>query len=154
MGYIGEIKSLISEMAQYNITPEDLGAFLGAQDVGDTLRCKMQDILTMYEGFREYIDGKYITAEEILTLLCEVAEESELIRDSVIVFDEFTGFTPIQNRLLRVMLPLADRVIVSLSMDIREDFYHSRGVHELFSMSKETVQTLLKIAADAGCSLR
>lgn len=102
---------------------------------GDTLRCKMQDILTMYEGFREYIDGKYITAEEILTLLCEVAEESELIRDSVIVFDEFTGFTPIQNRLLRVMLPLADRVIVSLSMDIREDFYHSRGVHELFSMS-------------------
>ena len=27
MGYIGEIKSLISEMAQYNITPEDLGAF-------------------------------------------------------------------------------------------------------------------------------
>lgn len=153
MGYIGEIKSLISEMAQYNITPEDLGAFLGGQDVGDTLRCKMQDILTMYEGFREYIDGKYITAEEILTLLCEVAEESELIRDSVIVFDEFTGFTPIQNRLLRVMLPLADRVIVSLSMDIREDFYHSRGVHELFSMSKETVQTLLKIAADAGCEV-
>ena len=46
----------------------------------------MPDILTMYEGFREYIDGKYITAEEILTLLCEVAEESELIRDSVIVF--------------------------------------------------------------------
>lgn len=86
----------------------------------------------MYEGFREYIDGKYITAEEILTLLCEVAEESELIRDSVIVFDEFTGFTPIQNRLLRVMLPLADRVIVSLSMDIREDFYHSRGVHRAF----------------------
>ena len=114
MGYIGEIKSLISEMAQYNITPEDLGAFLGAQDVGDTLRCKMQDILTMYEGFREYIDGKYITAEEILTLLCEVAEESELIRDSVIVFDEFTGFTPIQNRLLRVMLPLADRVILKM----------------------------------------
>ena len=101
MGYIGEIKSLISEMAQYNITPEDLGAFLGAQDVGDTLRCKMQDILTMYEGFREYIDGKYITAEEILTLLCEVAEESELIRDSVIVFDEFTGFTPIQKMCIR-----------------------------------------------------
>ena len=51
------------------------------------------------------------------------------------------------------MLPLADRVIVSLSMDIREDFYHSRGVHELFSMSKETVQTLLKIVADAGCEV-
>ena len=33
----------------------------------------MQVILTMYEVFRDYIDGKDITAEEILTLLCDVA---------------------------------------------------------------------------------
>ena len=52
----------------------------------------------------------------------------------------------------RVMLPLADRVIVSLSMDIREDFTTAEGVHD-FSMSKETVRVLLKIAADAGCEV-
>lgn len=148
MGYIGEVKSLISELTQYNITPEDLERFLSEEAVGDALKWKMGDILTMYRGFREYMEGRYITAEEVLSLLCEVAGESVLLRDSVIVFDEFTGFTPIQNRLLRELLQLAKQVMVSVTMDIREDFYHSRGVHELFAMSKRTVEVLRKTAME------
>lgn len=153
MGYIGEIKSLISELTQYNVTPEELEKFLQSGAVGEALRRKMQDILTMYRGFRTSIEGNYITAEEVLSLLCDVAEESALLRGSVIVFDEFTGFTPIQNELLRVLLPLAERVLVSVSMDIREDFYHSRGVHELFAMSKKTVGTLQRTASELAVSI-
>ena len=51
-------------------------------------------------------------------------EKSSLLRESVLVFDEFTGFTPVQNRLMRQTLPLASKVIVSVTIDIREDFYH------------------------------
>lgn len=148
MGYVGEVKSLISEMTQYNISPEDLETFLQSENIGAALRHKLQDILVMYRGFREYMEGRYITAEEVLMLLCEVAGESALLRDSVIVFDEFTGFTPIQNRLMRELLPIAERIMVSVTMDIREDFYHSRGVHELFAMSKKTVDVLQKLAYD------
>lgn len=148
MGYVGEVKSFISELTQYNISPEDLEQFLNGENIGDALRFKLQDILVMYRGFREYMEGKYITSEEVLMLLCEVAEESSLLRDSVIVFDEFTGFTPIQNRLMRELLPLAERIMVSVTMDIREDFYHSRGIHELFAMSKKTVAVLQKLAAE------
>lgn len=148
MGYVDEVKSFISELTQYNISPEDLEQFLLGENIGDALRFKLQDILVMYRGFREYLEGKYITAEEVLTLLCEVAGESLLLRDSVIVFDEFTGFTPIQNRLMRELLPLAERIMVSVTMDIREDFYHSRGVHELFAMSKKTVEVLRRLAEE------
>ena len=153
MGYIGEVKSLISELTQYNITPEELEDFLEGDNVGEALKWKLRDILTMYRGFREYMEGKYITAEEVLGLLCEVAEESALLRDSVIVFDEFTGFTPIQNLLMSVLLPLADRVLVSVSMDIREDFYHSRGIHELFAMSRRTVEVLQRMAAESAVDI-
>lgn len=148
MGYIGEIKSLISELSQYNVTPEDLEDFLQEESIGQSLQLKMQDVLTIYQGFREYMEGKYITSEEVLTLLCDVAENSAILADSVIVFDEFTGFTPVQNRLLQKLLTIADKIVVSLSMDSREDFYHSRGVHELFSMSKKTVEVLLKMAVE------
>lgn len=148
MGYIGEVKSLISELTQYNISPEDLETFLQREDVGDAIRMKMQDILTMYRGFREYIEGDYITSEEVLSLLYDVAEESALLKDSVIAFDEFTGFTPIQNRLMHKLLSLSDKVMVSVTMDTREDFYHSRGIHELFAMSRKTVDVLLKIAQE------
>ena len=148
MGYISEVKSLISELTQYNISPENLDTFLNTEEVGETLRLKMQDISVMYHGFTDYLEGKYITAEEVLSLLCEVAEDSKMIKDSVIVFDEFTGFTPIQNQLLKKLLVLSEKLMVSLTMDTKEDFYHCRGEQELFSMSKKTVSSLMKMAAE------
>ena len=47
MGYISEVKSLISELTQYNVSPEKLDTFLETEDVGETLRLKMQDISVM-----------------------------------------------------------------------------------------------------------
>lgn len=137
MGYVGEVKSLISELMQYNVRPDALAEFLEKEPLGEGLRLKMKDVLTMYQGFTEYLKGRYITAEEVLELLYDVAEESELLRNSVIVLDEFTGFTPIQNRLMEKLLVLAKKVSVSVTMDVREDFYQCRGVHELFAMSKK-----------------
>jgi ATP-dependent helicase/nuclease subunit B len=43
---------------------------------------------------------------------------------------------------------MAEKVIVSVSIDSREDFYHSRGNHELFAMSKKTVEVLLRMAGE------
>lgn len=146
MGYISEVKSLISELSQYNITPDRLQEFLSCGKISETLRRKLQDIWTLYEGFRKFLEGKFITSEEILTFLCDVAEESAILRDSVIVFDEFTGFTPIQNQLLAKLLTVSEKITVSVTMDYREDFYHSRGNHELFAMSKKTVKSLLDMA--------
>lgn len=148
MGYIGELKSFLSELTQYHVSPEDLEGFLEEKEIGEALRLKMRDVLTMYRGFREYMEGKYITSEEVLTLLSAVAGESALLRDSCIVFDEFTGFTPVQNHLLRQLLVVADKLLVSVTMDIREDFYVSKGIHELFAMSKKTVEVLRKTAAE------
>ena len=147
-GYISEVKSLISELTQYNVSPEKLDTFLETEDVGETLRLKMQDISVMYHSFSEYLQGQYITSEEVLSLLCDAAEDSNIIKDSVIVFDEFTGFTPIQNQLLRKLLVLSERIIVSVTMDAGEDFYHCRGEQELFSMSKKTVSVLMKMAEE------
>lgn len=146
MGYVGEVKSFISELSQYNITPDALQEFLSCADISETLRMKLTDVLTLYRGFRSFLEGKFITSEEILSLLCEVADASEIIKESVIVFDEFTGFTPIQNNLVAKLMTVADKLLVSVTIDYREDFYHSKGNHELFAMSKKTVQTLLAMA--------
>lgn len=148
MGYISEVKSLISEMTQYNVSPDTLEEFLGQEDLAENLRLKLQDVLVMYQGFSEYLEGRYITSEEILSLLCDVADQSEIICNSVIVFDEFTGFTPIQNQLFGVLLKLASKVMVTVTIDAKEDFYHCRGIQELFAMSKKTIATLLIIAQE------
>lgn len=146
IGYISEIKSLLSELEQYNISPEQLKGYIESGKIQGVLKAKLSDVLTLYEGFQEYMNGKYITAEEILYVLKDVAKDSKLLQGSVLVFDEFTGFTPIQNTLLYELLPLVDNVLISLTIDKNEDFYHSRGMHELFNMSKETILNLIKMA--------
>lgn len=146
MGYVGEVKSLISEFAQYNVTPAELEMFLKQEALSETLRIKLGDVLVLYRGFRNFLEGKFITSEEILSLLYDLADESAMLRNSVIVFDEFTGFTPVQNKLMERLLQVAEKLTVSVTIDIREDFYQCRGVHELFAMSKKTIKTLLTMA--------
>ena len=56
MGYIGEVKSLISELAQYNVTPDTLEEFLENANISETLRIKLQDVLLLYREFKKYLE--------------------------------------------------------------------------------------------------
>ena len=62
IGYISEIKSLLSELEQYNISPEQLKGYIESGKIQGVLKAKLSDVLTLYEGFQEYMNGKYITA--------------------------------------------------------------------------------------------
>ena len=48
---------------------------------------------------------------------CRTVPESELLKRSVVVLDGFTGFTPVQNRLLAELMKLARDVIVTVTID-------------------------------------
>ncbi|MCI8875858.1 MAG: helicase-exonuclease AddAB subunit AddB [Lachnospiraceae bacterium] len=147
MGYISEIKSLISELAQYNVTPEDLEKVCGELPAG-SFSMKLKDVLVMYQGFLDFLQDKFVTQEEILELLIDVADSSKLLRDCTLVFDGFTGFTPIQKKLFRKLLGLAGEIYVTVTIDERESFYRCTGSHELFAMSKKMILSLTKMAGE------
>ena len=148
MGYIGEVKSLISELMQYNISPSQLEECIKEKDFSPVLKNKLSDVQTIYQGFVDFLKERYITAEELLHVLAQKADDSVVLRDSVLVLDEFTGFTPVQIELLRKLMPICDEIWVSLTIDAREDFFHSRGMHELFDMPKKTIHALLTLARE------
>lgn len=146
-GYISEIKSIISELTQYRIAPEQLDVLIGQENMPPMFRHKIRDIQTMYQGFTDYLQGKFITAEEVLEVFAQAADQSELLKGSVVVLDGFTGFTPVQYHLLEALVQIAGEILVTVTLDSREDPYICSGVQELFYMSKKTVQTLVKMAA-------
>ncbi len=146
MGYIEEVKSLISELMQYNVTPQQLEDCIRDDKLSPILRSKLKDVHVMYQGFEDFLKGHYITSEELLHVLANVAAESTILKDSVMVLDEFTGFTPVQVELLRRLMPICEEIWVSLTIDAREDFYHSKGMQELFDMPKRTIRTLMDLA--------
>lgn len=153
-GYLSQIKSLISEFTQYDIDREKMEQLLEASRERLQLYYKLQDMDILYRGFEEELEGKYITAEETLEALCQVAGQSGILKDSVIALDGFTGFTPIQQKLLKELLVLAKEVYVTITIDSREDFYRISGEHELFYLSKKTIRSLSHMAEEAGCEIR
>lgn len=146
MGYVSEVKSLISELMQYNIAPEQLEECINDEKLSSVLTAKLKDIHVIYQEFKSFLEGNYITAEELLHVLAGVAEESDILKDSVLVLDEFTGFTPVQVQLLQKLMPICSEIWVALTIDEKENFFHSKGIHELFDMPKKTIRVLSDLA--------
>ena len=99
-GYIHEAKSAISEFMQYGIGTEDVGKLIDFAQKRGALVHKLKDLETLYRGFMGYIRDRFITTEETLDVLKSSLSKSRILPGSVIVFDGFTGFTPIQNRVI------------------------------------------------------
>ncbi len=152
-GYISEMKSLISELSQYHIGPEEFQMMQETRGMSETFRCKAADILVMYQGFLDEISGKYITTEALLELLVQVVAQSGLVKDAVMVFDGFTGFTPIQNQLMRCLFTLAQEIRVTVTCDVGEPLFGAYREEELFAMSKKMVRSLSDMAKDTGTAL-
>ena len=146
IGYIHEVKSAISEFMQYGIGTQEMEKLTDYARSRGALYYKLQDLNVLYQAFLDYIHEKFITTEETLDRLREALPKSEIIRNSVIAFDGFTGFTPIQNRVIQELIRLTKRVIVTVTIDDRENPYQLDGEHKLFHLSKKTVNDLRRLA--------
>lgn len=149
-GYVNEIKSLLSEFFQYGIKREDLEDIIELAEKKPMLQQKLLDMLVIYDGFRELLSEKYITAEEILEVLTDCVGRSSLLKDSIVCLDGFTGFTPVQYKLLREMLKQCREVRISITIDPREDIYREGSEFALFHLSKETILKLLDMSKEIG----
>jgi ATP-dependent helicase/nuclease subunit B len=147
-GYIAQIKSMISEFAQYGIAPEDLGGLLGLADGKGNLKAKLEDLQILYKGYREYISGHFITTEESIDILIKSVPHSALLKDSVLIFDGFTGFTPIQDILLKELMIYARQVIVTLLGDCQEDLSKEVEEQNLFYLTAKAYHKLERLAEE------
>ena len=143
-GYIHEVKSAISEFMQYGISTQDMDKLITSAQKRGALAMKLKDLKTLYRGFQDYIRDHFITTEETLDVLRRSLSKSKILKGSVVVFDGFTGFTPIQNRLIQELMRVCAETI-----GVGEDPYKMDGEQKLFHLSKKTVADLEKLAAEA-----
>lgn len=148
IGYIAQVKSMISEFAQYGILPDDLTKFCEQAKEKGNLSAKLSDLQILYRGYKNYIADKFITTEESMDVLVKNLHRSALIQDSVVVFDGFTGFTPIQERLLQEMMLLCRQVIVTLLGDTKEDLSDGDMTQSMYYLTAKAYRRLCKLAAE------
>lgn len=145
-GYISEVKSVISEFTQYDIGEDEIERVMESAGESSRLYYKLADIRLLYRGFTDYLREKYITKEELLDVLSREVEKSERLKNSTVVLDGFTGFTPVQDRLLGELMRHCREVVVTVTMDRRENPYVYEHPYQLFALSKQMVTSLLQIA--------
>ena len=152
IGYIHEVKSAISEFKQYGLTVEQVGELAEFAKKRGSLCYKLKDLKTLYQAFDAYVAERFVTTEDTLSLLARAVHESAIVKNSVVIFDGFTGFTPIQYRLIAELMQLCRTVIVSVTLGEGENPYRISGEQELFYLSKKTVRDLQMWAQKTGIS--
>ncbi|SFR56483.1 helicase-exonuclease AddAB subunit AddB [Anaeromicropila populeti] len=152
-GFVEEIKSLISELLQYSIEPQQLLKMIDVTQNKPMLCGKLHDTVLVYESFQKMLENKYITAEEVLEVLCDVVIKSKILKNSVICFDGFTGFTPNQYKLIRSLFSVSKKVMITVTLDPREDYMKKGEEFQLFYLSKKTIHQLFQIAKETSTEI-
>ncbi len=161
-GFIDRVKSVLSELYQYRIGAKELGRLTEELDDEPLLKQKLEEIRTLYQAFDQSLAQDTIPSERLYDVLCRLIPDSRLIRDSVISFDGFTGFTPAQYQVLKVLMQYAGQVIVTVTVDpdLTEKNASSESDprkkaldasrRQLFDLSLTTIRTLHEMAQEAG----
>ena len=82
------IGTQITEFKKHGITVDLLKESVSNTD-NKYLKCKMEDMLLVYDRFQNNIKDKYIDENDVLTILSEKIEETTFLNDAIIYIDEF-----------------------------------------------------------------
>ena len=151
-GFVEEAKSLISELFQYGIGEAELQEMLELHQENTLLCKKLSDILVMLAQFKKLLGSDYMTAEGLYDALADCIGESQSMKNCVVVLEGFTGFTPSQYELLRQLLRLSKTVYLSLTLP-REAVAGPAKAHDLFAMSRATMQRVTLLAEEVHCEV-
>lgn len=149
-GYVNKLATLFTEFKQYNITPAILSGLGERVDEGRALKIKLGELAKIYSEYERIMEDRYLDSDDDLTLAAEKMRESEMCSGAEIWIDGFSGFTPQEYSLIRVLLERASRVNVSLCTDVLEDIGDGSSGIDVFSKVKSVYKKLSSMADTLG----
>ena len=149
-GYVSEVKSVLSELMQYEVSDFELQEMERRTENRPLLNAKLEDLQVLYREFLSYRRDRFLKPEVIYDVLCQVAGESALLKNSVLAFDGFAGFTPSQLRVLEELLVCCPKVYLTVTLDARESAFGKLQEHDLFAPSRRLVQAVSEAARSAA----
>ena len=94
-GFLDQMKSVLSEFYQYDLTSEQLHGLLDQMEPEQLLTYKMHDLVLIYDAFSAALGQSYMVAEQLSDLFCEVAKDCPLLFGAGFYLEGFPWFTPL-----------------------------------------------------------
>ena len=145
-GYLMKIGETIQEMKRYQISSGLLQRTIEENALPQTVfGSKLQELSALYSGYDAFLSNEYLDSEEMLNILLQCLDDTDLFRDTEIWVDEFYDFTPQEYAILGKLMKCAANVHIVLPMDQESDnpgrkaVFHSitASYHKLRSIAQE-----------------
>lgn len=154
-GWPAEVKSVISEFMQYNISVDDVDMLIEKAKDNIPLRKKLSDLKLLYEGFLKECEDRYLTKEEMLDLVAERIPLSRKLEESVVIFDGFTGFTPIQIKVIAEIMKKVKDVIITFPFENDLSVIPSEVKKgNLFELTCSNIRDISRAAEEVGVRIK
>jgi ATP-dependent helicase/nuclease subunit B len=147
-GFINKISELITEFKTYGIGFNELDSILDLELRENTYK-KIAGFNIIYKEYEKYIRKKYIDPDDDFDVLGRKIELSEMLRDSYIWIDEFSGFTPSEYFVISELLKHTIDAKISITTDILYD-EKSSYFEDVFSTGKKAVARITKLAYEGN----
>ncbi|MBR2546766.1 MAG: PD-(D/E)XK nuclease family protein [Eubacterium sp.] len=115
--FIEMLNDYISQLKQYDVSPELYKETAYGLESDDALSLKMRDISRIYTAYDKRISGKYTDSEDYVELFLNKADESGLLRKSSVWVYGFDSFAPKALKVLGKLMRLCTEVNVVLTYD-------------------------------------
>ena len=140
----------IKEFKKHGITTESLKE--ETKNTEDNyLKSKLQDMTLIYEKFEEQIQNKYIEETDLLNILSQNLQQTNIIKNSIIYLDEFAGFTGQEYEVIKKLVEQAKQVNITMCIDDLD--INTNPDTDIFYSNKQTLKKILNIVKENGFNL-
>src|SRR3712207_5620828 len=109
LGLVDKLLDLIIEFKQNNMDVEFVKEMSLSVD-DKALATKIDDIAKVYENYEKLMFDKYVDSEDRIELFSTLLGKYEPIKGSIVYIDEFTGFTPVQYKVIEKLILFANKI--------------------------------------------
>lgn len=137
----------INEFKQHGIAVEHLEEEIEKTE-DKYLKTKLEDLKLIYKGFENQIQGKYIDETDLLSLLAENIDKTEMFKNTTFYIDEFSGYTKQEYDIIKKLIQIGNSVNITICSDSL--FTGTSPEADIYYSNKITISKLYKIADELG----
>ena len=135
----------INEFKKHGVSVEDLNDEIEkTRDI--QLKTKLEDMALLYENFENKISSHYLEETDLLTILANNLEKTDMVKDSIIYIDEFAGFTHQEYEVIKKLIKLAKQVNITMCID--NENLNTNPDMDIYYSNKKTLSKLLNLVKE------
>ncbi len=116
---VSSLVMLCDDFADYNVKPIDLEN--AVYSLKEELVKKGEDLSTIYTRYDELIHDGFDSAKDDIRKTADLLDKSDMLCETNIYIDSFSGFTPAEYELIEVLIRRSDNLTLTLCVDATRD---------------------------------